>query len=214
MKAAIAERMPYYLNKQEYFRDLPNDSCEIIFLGDSETQNFKLEECFRNLLVKNRGINGDETAGVLHRLDEVTESKPSKVFLQIGINDLIRGKSPETVVNNTRQIIRIIERDSPATQVCLQNLLPCSWNVGDTQNPVNDLVVAVNYELMKVAAQEGIPYIDLYKEFISNEGLRPEYDCGDALHLSGRGYMKWKEMVEPYVNDDQVPTKALMANIN
>ena len=38
--------------------------------------------------IKNRGIGGDTTDGVLARLDEVIYFQPEAVFLLIGINDL------------------------------------------------------------------------------------------------------------------------------
>lgn len=203
-KMALAAKMPYHLNKQEYFKLLPNDSCEIIFLGDSETQNFAINEAFNNPYIKNRGINGDETTGVLARLDEVVESRPYKIFLQIGINDLIRGVSTEAVVSNIQQIIRTIEQKSPETQIYLQNILPCSWKVGSTDVPVNDLVVEANRRLLDVAKEERVPYIDLYSSFYSQGGLKLAYDCGDALHLSGQGYVKWREIIAQDVDEPGV----------
>ena len=67
---------------------MPDTPNEIIMLGNSITDGCEWSELFQNSNIKNRGISGDITEGVLYRLDEVTRSKPAKVFLLIGINDL------------------------------------------------------------------------------------------------------------------------------
>src|SRR5688572_792456 len=79
--------VPYFLNRQQVFRLLPNDSDEIIFAGNSHAHNFEVAELFKLPNIKNRGINGDNSLGLLERLDEITESKPKKIFIEIGIND-------------------------------------------------------------------------------------------------------------------------------
>jgi lysophospholipase L1-like esterase len=61
----------------------------IVFLGDSITDFFRVNEFFPGVYVINRGISGDTTDGVLNRLAEsVYELSPSKIFLMIGTNDL------------------------------------------------------------------------------------------------------------------------------
>ena len=44
-------------------------------------------EIFQNPNIKNRGISGDVTEGILYRINEITESQPLQVFLMIGTND-------------------------------------------------------------------------------------------------------------------------------
>ncbi len=64
---------------------------QIVFVGDSITQDFNVYEYFPEHTVYNRGIGGDTSEGVLTRLDvSVFELKPKKVFLNIGTNDFVR----------------------------------------------------------------------------------------------------------------------------
>ena len=78
-----------YEHRKNLFQQLPNTSGEIIFLGDSMTEYGEWVEFFGNPNIKNRGIAGDMTDGILDRLDEVTASSPSQLFLMIGVNDLL-----------------------------------------------------------------------------------------------------------------------------
>ncbi len=66
--------------------------------------------------IKNRGISADVTEGVLLRIDEVTDSKPLKIFIMIGINDLAFGYSKKEILQNFKAIINKIKNDSPKTK--------------------------------------------------------------------------------------------------
>ncbi len=90
----------YYLQRVSHFETLPQTKDDIIFAGNSITDGAEWGELFDDLHVKNRGITGDITAGVIHRLDEIANRRVAKVFLLIGVNDLARNITPDTIVKN------------------------------------------------------------------------------------------------------------------
>ena len=69
-----------------------------VFLGDSITDFCDPDTYYPGLNAVNRGIAGDMTVGVLRRMEaSVFALEPRLVVLLIGVNDLSRGYSPETV---------------------------------------------------------------------------------------------------------------------
>ena len=78
----------YYEQRYSHFITLPDRPKSVIFLGDSITDSAEWSELFGDLHVLNRGISGDNTAGVLNRFGEIIQRKPAEVFLMIGIDDL------------------------------------------------------------------------------------------------------------------------------
>jgi hypothetical protein len=114
----------YWHQRASHYELLPNEAGEIIFLGDSITDGCNWGEMFGDPKVKNRGISGDITQGILDRLGEVVESKPAKVFLMIGINDLAMGKSPKEIMDNIKRIVKSIRKTSPETLIYIESLLP------------------------------------------------------------------------------------------
>ena len=56
--------------KVQQFRDYPDSKKDIIFLGNSITAGVDWNELLQNTNVRNRGISGDITFGLLERLDE------------------------------------------------------------------------------------------------------------------------------------------------
>lgn len=193
----------YYNQRLSLFEKMPDTKGEIIFLGNSITDGGEWCELLGNLNVKNRGISGDTTVGVLFRLNEITRSKPAKVFLLIGINDLSGGVSKDTVFNKICKIANRILKDSPTTEVFIQSILPVSDSFGLFKNHTNKTneVLWVNAHLKEWCANENIGFIDLYSHFIlaDSEKLDPKY-TNDGLHLLGDGYLRWIEIIKPLLS--------------
>jgi predicted alpha-1,2-mannosidase len=187
----------YYYHKKEHFETLPNTKHEIIFLGNSITDNCEWAELFENPRVKNRGIGGDDTDGVLERLIEVTSSKPDQIFLMIGTNDLAYGKSVDHVLTNYRKIIDQIQKDSPNTELFIQSVLPVEDAIHYTRP--TDSIMAINTALVAMAREYNLTYIDLFPLFARDDNrLNLEYSI-DGLHLNASGYLKWKEVLTKYL---------------
>ena len=55
-------------------------------------------------------------------------------------------------------------------------------------------------KLLVLASQENVTYIDLYSHFVEpvTGKMRTEYS-NDGLHLLGKGYKLWVEIIRPYV---------------
>lgn len=189
----------YYNQRLTLFEKLPDTKGEIIFLGNSITDGCEWFELLGNLNVKNRGISGDTTEGVLFRLNEVIRSKPAKVFLLIGINDLSRGVSKDTVFSNIYKITAKILKDSPKTKVYIQSILPVNDSFGLFKGHTNktDEVIWVNAHLKDWCAKKNVGFIDLYSHFkmSDSEKMNPKY-TNDGLHLLGDGYLLWAEIIK------------------
>ena len=194
--------LTYYEQKKTIFEMLPNDKDEIIFLGNSITEGCEWNELFNDSRIKNRGISADVAEGILLRLDEVIESKPLKIFIMIGINDLDFGYSIEEILQYYKQILKKIKKDSPQTSTYIQSVLPVNKSFGkfsDYHN-LSDDIVKLNKELEKLAGELDLEYINLYDSFLLNDQLDPKY-TNDGLHLTGEGYLLWKKLLAQYIVD-------------
>jgi lysophospholipase L1-like esterase len=193
----------YYNQRLSLFEKMPDTKGEIIFLGNSITDGSEWCELLDNPKVKNRGISGDTTEGVLFRLNEVTRSKPAKVFLLIGTNDLSRGISKDSVFCNICKIADRIRKDSPRTKVFVQSILPVNDSFGLFKNHTNktEEVLWVNARLKEWCTKENVGFVDLYSRFKlpDSEKMNPKY-TNDGLHLLGDGYLLWAEILNPYLD--------------
>lgn len=193
----------YYEQRKSLFEALPDTEGEIIFLGNSITDGGEWAELFNNKHVKNRGISGDISAGVLNRLPEITSSKPAAVFLMIGTNDLARNISADSLFSNICLIASTIRTQSPGTKVFIQSILPVNDSFGFFKEHTTkaDRIVEVNALIRNWCPKNGFEFIDLYSKFKNpdNDKLNPAY-TNDGLHLLGAGYQLWAEIINPYLN--------------
>ena len=187
-----------YYHRKSVYEQMPNHKGEIVFLGNSITEQGTWRELFQNNHIINRGIGGDTSDGVLYRLDEVTTSHPDKIFLQIGTNDLRNEKTPEYIIQRITQITKKIQKESPDTKLYLQSVLP-TYNI--PERPISSIKI-INKGIQKLVDNRSVFYIDLFSHFSNpddKEQLYNEYSL-DGLHLNGKGYLKWKAQIEKYVN--------------
>ncbi len=208
----------YYHQRVSLFRALPQTTDDIIFLGNSITDGGEWSELFSDLKIKNRGISGDNTAGVLNRLDEVYNRKPAKVFLLIGTNDLARNISPDSVVKNLLWIASLLKEKSPQTKLYVQSIFPVNEKFekfgGHTSK--KQQIIEVNKLLWRHSTQYGYNYKDVFSALTDSTGRLNAAFTNDGLHLTGAGYIKWKESIlnELYDFPALIPMPAKLQWIN
>lgn len=189
-----------YEHRKTLYEMLPESKGKIIFLGDSLTEGCEWAELFQNTDILNRGIAGDQTEGILKRLKLVLDLQPQKLFLMIGVNDLLF-HSPEKIVDNYQEIVKQIKTASPSTQLFLQSCLPINNEVRNITIDNKDLQI-INQGIKKIAEKNAVPYINLYPDFADDRGnLKTDYTA-DGIHLNGKGYAVWRTKIEDLVNDE------------
>jgi lysophospholipase L1-like esterase len=187
----------YYEQKVTLFRLLPNTKGEIIFLGNSITDIGEWAEIWQNKKVRNRGISGDNTFGVLARLDEITSAKPAKVFIMIGINDIAKETPDSVIISNYKKIINRIKTESPTTKIIVQSILPTNNDFTEFKRHQNktEHVILINAALESYCKEIELVYVDLYTAFLDEHKKLDKKYTNDGLHINGYGYMKWKEIL-------------------
>ena len=192
----------FYYQRATLFEELPVTPDDIIFLGNSITNGAEWAELLDNSHVKNRGISGDVCMGVYDRLSPILRGKPAKIFLMIGINDVSAGLPADTIVGRIEKIVQKIRCDSPTTKLSLQSLLPVTnyYKKFGSHTSHPEIVPVINAGIKEIADREGVVYIDLYNGFVDSETgkMKIEY-TNDGLHLLGKGYLKWIEIIKPYL---------------
>ncbi|MEM7105214.1 MAG: GDSL-type esterase/lipase family protein [Bacteroidota bacterium] len=192
----------HYNQRIEAFKKSPLDFGDIVFIGNSITEQGKnWGEKLGLENVHNRGIAGDVTDGVLKRLDELIYYKPKTVFLLIGINDLFNLyyqkeiPSPEYVADNIIKITELIHAGSPDTKIYLQTILPTSEGyMADNINTVNAIISMhekdADYQL-----------INLFEKFVGVDGLIQPLLTSDGTHLNEMGYQLWVETIKSTITN-------------
>ncbi len=191
----------YYYRQVSQHQYLANNKYDVVFLGDSLTDEADWQSFFSHqqlpITIANFGIMGDTSAGVVDRLETIYKTEAKKVFLMIGINDLFQGKNHEKgvddVFKNYRTIVEALTNKN--IEVYIQSCL----FVGPAYQYLNKHVNALNLKLQTLAKQNSaVLYIDLNKGLASSSLLNTDYSSDD-IHLNAEGYRVWVDLIKGYV---------------
>jgi len=162
-----------------------------LFFGDSMTENFKYLP--DNDSVVNMGISGDFTEGLIKRITNVTHFQPDKLFIMIGINDIVEKVPMSQIEKNYSQILDTIKTDCPQTKVFIQSTLPTEGlkSLLSSSQSINKKVEKLNAFLKAEAKNRNLVFINMYPDFVDkNNELKKEYSK-DGVHLTKKGYDVW-----------------------
>lgn len=186
----------HYLQRADLYRYSKIQKGDIVFLGDSITDGGCWDELFPGLNIKNRGINGDDTVGVLARLDDILCCEPAALFILIGTNDLNwwNYRHDKEIIANYEAILRRCKEQSPSTKVFVESILPRAKRYANQ-------ISTLNLHLEKLADQYGYIFINLFHHFADEQGaLKAEFH-NDRLHLMAPGYVLWVKLLTPYLDN-------------
>lgn len=177
---------------------LPIQSNDIIMLGNSITEAGEWAELLNNPKIKNRGISGDGTDGVLARLSDITKGQSKQIFMMIGVNDLLFHDADYTL-KNYKIIVDRIRKESPQTELILQTVLPVNNAV--RQIGIENLEIEkLNKGIAQIADNQKLTLLDvagLYKD--ANGDLDEKY-TDDGIHLNGKAYFIWRDFLQEYID--------------
>jgi lysophospholipase L1-like esterase len=166
----------------------------VIFLGDSITDGWRLNEYFPDRDFINRGISGQVTGQMLGRfIDDVVKLKPAAIVVLAGTNDVALGVEPSIIQNNLTMITELA--DAHQIKVILSSILPVSdyhkdANPGYQQSRKrpNSALAALNVWIQELCQKKGYTYLNYWPALVDKNGqLTSEY-ADDGLHPNPAGY--------------------------
>lgn len=182
---------PDDFNRQvrQLYEALPIDSGSIVFVGTSHTAMFPVNEIFRDTLIYNRGIAANRSAHLLGRIGMIAMSNPSKLYIEIGTNDLMNAVSIDSLLDNYRKIISTIYMLSHPTKIYVTSVFP----IFEDDKHTNDSIRLFNQRL-KAACGSDIGYINVYDHLVKNGALDSTLTV-DGIHLNAEGYCRWARAI-------------------
>ncbi len=183
---------PEALRRADFYRTFPVGAGDVVFFGDSITEDAEWHELFPDVATRNRGIAEETSADLVARLDTVVDGRPQKLFVLAGINDIVFGGRDDDLLANYRTILERCRSESPETEVIVQSILPAATELGAR-------IVRVNTRIEALAAEFGVTFVSLRAAFAGPDGAMPEELSPDGLHLTGEGYRRWRQVLAPYL---------------
>jgi lysophospholipase L1-like esterase len=166
----------------------------VVFLGDSITDGWRLNEYFPDRDFVNRGISGQITGEMLGRMKaDVIALKPEAVIILAGTNDIARGIPLTAIENNIAMIADLAEYHK--IKPLIASVLPISDYHKD-QNPAFQMsrtrppqkIRDLNEWIRSFCRERNIVYVDYYSAIVDANGYLKADLADDGLHPNGAGY--------------------------
>lgn len=188
---------------------------QIVFAGSSLMEMFPISKLLSehndSTIIYNRGIGGFISNELLENIDVcILDLKPSKVFINIGTNDLsIKSVSIDSLMANYDKIITKIETAIPDVTIYLMAYYPVNYEAADENMKeclkirTNEKLCTANAEVKKLAAKHGQRYIDINRNLMDEKGrLKAEYTI-EGMHINEDGYRAVYDDIMVYVKEPQ-----------
>jgi lysophospholipase L1-like esterase len=178
----------------------------VVFMGDSITDGWKLNEYFPGQPYINRGISGQTTPQMLLRFrPDVIDLKPKVVVLLAGTNDISGNTGPttlETIEENLTSMVELAHANG--INVVLATVMPVSdYNKDRTGKLIIQTVRRpptqineLNGWIKKFSSERGLVYLDYFTPMADEKGLLKEDIANDGLHPNAKGYELIKPLAE------------------
>lgn len=166
----------------------------VVFLGDSITDGWRLNEYFPDRDFVNRGISGQITGQMLGRFrSDVIALKPAAVLILAGTNDIARGATLPSIQDNLATIADLA--DLYKIKVIFASVLPISdyHRAADARNERSrerppQVILALNEWIQKFCQQRGYTYLNYWPVLADEAGMLKRDLADDGLHPNAAGY--------------------------
>ena len=202
-----------YHKDDEALKAQPADPRRVVFLGDSITDGWKLDQYFPSQPYVNRGISGQTTPQMLVRMyPDVIDLKPAAMVVLAGTNDVAHNTGPSTADMIEENMMAMTElAQHHGIKVLLCSVLPVSnypflaqqnapappppqngrgpaprVRMTDTHPPAD--ILKLNAWMKDYAAQTGAIYVDYFSALVDEKGWLKDGISNDGLHPTADGY--------------------------
>ena len=187
-------------DKTEKLNQLEN----IVLVGDSIFNWFPTDEIFGDLPIINSGEAGDKTTDILNDIEErIYQYNPTKVFINIGTNDIEFEDSEEInqeVYQNIIKIVKGIKANRSNSEIYVISIYPVNNHLPGAHERHTSEIKEINQKLKTYCSTtDGVIYIDAFKELIDEEEMLKKEFTEDGLHPNTLGYAKLTEILMKYI---------------
>jgi acyl-CoA thioesterase-1 len=172
----------------------PTKLPRVVFLGDSITDGWRLNEYFTGRDFINRGIGGQTTLQMLARFrQDVVSLNPKVVVILGGTNDIAAGVSASQIEDNLTMVGDLAK--AHGIRPVFASILPVSDYHKDadprsemTTNHPAAAIQSINSWIRSYCQSQGFVYMDYYSATVDSAGQLQVDLSDDGLNPNGKGY--------------------------
>jgi acyl-CoA thioesterase I len=183
------------------------DESRVVFLGDSITDYWKLEDYFAGKPYINRGVDGQSTSEMLVRFrQDVIDLHPKVLVVLAGTNDIAGVTGParnEEIEANYASMAELAR--AHGIRVVFASLLPAYNYTPESKESFalrpRERIAALNEWLHNYCAKNHLVYLDYASAVADDRGMLRRDLSDDGLHPNAAGYKIMAPLAEKAIAD-------------
>jgi lysophospholipase L1-like esterase len=173
----------------------------ILFIGSSSIRKWTdLEQRFIGKSVIKRGVGGCTLEQLVDYYTPyiLFPYHPKKVFIYAGENDIAAGKSGQFVFEEFEKLWVMINKELPGASIYFMSI---KLSPSRAQY-FNEVVKANSLIKSYMLGKSNSKFIDVGTVILKPNSTDPDPSLfqSDMLHLNSKGYDRWQQVLEPFVN--------------
>jgi lysophospholipase L1-like esterase len=189
-----------YHADDERLKAQPPDPRRVVFMGDSITDGWKLDQYFPGKPYVNRGVSGHTTPQMLVRMyPDVIDLKPAALIILAGTNDIARNTGPETltmVEENFEAMTDLAQAHGIKVILCLLTPISDYTEHKQTEHRPPADILKLNDWLKDYASRAHAQIADYYSATVDDKGMLKAGYSNDGLHPNDKGYALMAPLAE------------------
>jgi lysophospholipase L1-like esterase len=185
-------------------KELVSSDVQLLFIGDSITHGWEgggkeiWDQYYAPRKAVNMGFGGDRTQHVLWRLDDTQFGcSPKLAILMIGTNNSNgTDNTAEEIADGIIAICQRLRERLPRTKILMLAIFPRNPGPGEQREKNAEASRLAS----RIADDKMIYYLDINKEFLTDDDVLTKAIMPDYLHPNATGYKIWAEAIEPTVS--------------
>ncbi len=200
-----ADRHSWWTLRHEAVKErVEKGDVDLLMIGDSITHSWEgggkeiWQKYYAPRKAVNLGFSGDRTQHVLWRLEngEIDGISPKLAVIMIGTNNS-NGKdnTAEEIADGIKVICRKLRKELPEMKILILAIFPRAPKPCP-QRAKNEKASEL---ASKIADGKMIHYLNINKQFLTEDGTLTKEIMPDFLHPNTRGYEIWAKAMEPKI---------------
>lgn len=199
-----------YRESNAALANAPSRHDRVVFLGDSITDYWKLDDYFLRKAYINRGIDGQTTSQMLVRFRrDVIDLHPNVLIVLAGTNDIAGVTGPtrnEDIEANYASMAELARLHH--IRVVFASLLPVYDYTEESKESFalrpQARILTLNHWLQDYCAHHGLVYLDYFGALVDENGKMKRNLSDDGLHPNAAGYKIMASLAEKAIAKAQV----------
>lgn len=176
---------------------------DVVFMGERRFAACDWSSMLENDKIKVLAFDGNTIRADISRIDKLFGvSRPSRIFLMYGEEELIRGEIVGDIAEEYEELVKNLQEHFPYCEIVIFSVPPFSMDRNDRKNTadVAERVSKLNIFVKMIAMRYNYTFADVARTFSTEDGILNDKFSTDGFELSDLGNMVLKSWIKDYMN--------------